>query len=106
MGGVQNFASDPLGASVNLLTFGSFGSGGYMTDAGFKQDKDDDYDGPAPQKQQGVTSTTAPSAEKVDPNAMIMAKQKDRRKHLLFQSTGRQAQGPTIENTTNKNNLF
>lgn len=105
MGGVQNFASDPLGAGVNLLTFGSFGSGGYLTDAGFEKKKDKDY---APQQQQTTqqTTTTAPDAPKADVNASLLAQQGDRRKRfLLQQSTGRPPQGPSLTQP-NQRTLF
>ncbi len=106
MGGVQNFASDPLGASVNLLTMGSFGSGGYLTDAGFKKDKDDD----GQQQQSSSTATqekATPKAAKVDGAKSILSKQSNQRKrYLLQQSTGQAPQAPSLSQQSPTRNLL
>ncbi len=115
MGDANVGGYDPMDMMLTVGTFGAYavakeaGAFGDPRESIFGGNKQDDDDSPARQQQAGVTDTTAiaPSAQKVNPNDAIMAKQQDRRKQLLFQSTGReQAQGPTIENKTNKNKLF
>lgn len=115
MGSVSNAISNPAdigNLALSVYSLGAYGKGGYLINTGKTQKEEQEEaekEQLANQPKSAIdpTGTKAPDAEMVDPNAIIMANQKSRRKHLLFQSTGReQAQGPTIETKTNKNNLF
>ena len=109
MGGVQNAGSDPLGALVNVYTLGMFGSGGFISDEGFEQDK-----GGSSSSQSSAPTSTAVNKDKQEPvqtadiTQNLLDAQGDRRKrYLLQQTTGRTPiQAPAITQNPKQRTLL
>ncbi len=95
MGGVASFVADPSFRKLGSGLFDPLGIGYGDAVHGVKDEDDDDS---APQQSTTTTTAThAPDAAKVDASKSLLQQQSDaRRKRLLFQSTGRPPQGPTI----------